>query len=91
MEYADNVLIRLVAPVQRSASAAHERESETQSEACLWRVQTITNGAEIGAEEEGAWYLRRLPVDGGFSALQTVDHILPWKMIGWVLCGCTHA
>lgn len=38
--------------------------------------ELLSEGEEIGAEEEDAWYLRRL--DGGLFTLQNVDYILAW-------------
>ncbi|OBZ70506.1 Beta-catenin-like protein 1 [Grifola frondosa] len=43
------------------------------------RKQMEAEGEEIGPEEEGLWYLRRL--DGGLFTLQTVDYILAWIMM----------
>jgi len=57
-------------------TSAQARLAVTDQEIDAEKGALLKAGEEIGAEEEDAWYLRRL--DGGFYTLQTVDYILAW-------------
>jgi beta-catenin-like protein 1 len=57
-------------------TSAQARLAVTDQEIDAEKGALLKAGEEIRAEEEDAWYLRRL--DGGFYTLQTVDYILAW-------------
>jgi hypothetical protein len=57
-------------------ASAQSRLVVTDQEIDAEKGALLKAGEEIGAEEEEAWYLRRL--DGGFYTLQTLDYILAW-------------
>jgi len=57
-------------------TSSQARLAVTDQEIDAEKGALLKAGEEIGAEEEDAWYLRRL--DGGFYTLQTVDYILAW-------------
>jgi beta-catenin-like protein 1 len=57
-------------------TSAQARLVVTDQEIDMEKGALLKAGEEIRAEEEDAWYLRRL--DGGFYTLQTVDYILAW-------------
>jgi len=57
-------------------ASAQARLAVTDQEIDVEKGALLKAGEEIGAEEEDAWYLRRL--DGGFYTLQALDYILAW-------------
>ena len=57
-------------------ASAQSRLVVTDQEIDAEKEALLKAGEEIGAEEEDAWYLRRL--EGGFYTLQTLDYILAW-------------
>jgi len=56
--------------------AAQGRLKTVEKEIAAEKDELVSEGEEIGPEEEDMWYLRRL--DGGLFTLQTVDYILAW-------------
>ncbi|KIY49252.1 DUF1716-domain-containing protein [Fistulina hepatica ATCC 64428] len=56
--------------------SAGSRLEVTVKEIAKEKAELLSEGEEVGEEEEDTWYLRRL--DGGLFTLQTVDYILAW-------------